>query len=133
MSQPKLNMEPLNQLNKLMMDTYSQLVEAQMSSLQGYLNLMEEQTRAATSIRDLDGLQQFVKAQPERFNQLVNKMSEQFESLSSSAVEFRDEANDVLRSWFKELTAADASDADADSGSVKAKAKGSTRAQQTAS
>lgn len=133
MSQPKMNMEPLNQLNKLMMDTYSQLVEAQMSSLQGYLNLMEEQTRAATSIRDLDGLQQFVKAQPERFNQLVNKMSEQFESLSSSAVEFRDEANDVLRSWFKELTAADASDADADSGNVKAKAKGSTRAQQTAS
>ncbi|MDV2077713.1 phasin family protein [Marinobacter xestospongiae] len=102
----KFSSEPMTRVNKLMMDTCEGVVEAQMASLKGYLGLIEEQTRAAASIRDVDGVKGFVESQPERFNQLVNRVSEDFQQFSKVAEDFRNEASQL----FQESAASNADD-----------------------
>lgn len=102
----KFSSEPMTRVNKLMMDTCEGVVEAQMASLKGYLGLIEEQTRAAASIRDVDGVKGFVESQPERFNQLVNRVSEDFQQFSKVAEDFRNEASQL----FQESAAGNADD-----------------------
>lgn len=102
----KFSSEPMTRVNKLMMDTCEGVVEAQMASLKGYLGLIEEQTQAVASIRDVDGVKGFVESQPERFNQLVNRVSEDFQQFSKVAEDFRNEASQL----FQESAASNADD-----------------------
>ncbi|SFM18923.1 phasin family protein [Marinobacter zhejiangensis] len=98
----KISSEPVNRLNKLMMETYSGIVDAQMSSLRGYMGLVEDQAKAAATIRDFDGVKGFVEAQPERFNQLVERMSEDLQQFAKVAEDFRNEASQLFQSTVAE-------------------------------
>lgn len=93
----KFSAEPVNRLNKLVMDTYQGVVDAQMASLRGYMELLEEQTKSAAAIRDFDGIKSFVEEQPERFNQLVKKMSDDVQQFAKVAEDFRNEASELLK------------------------------------
>lgn len=90
--------EPVNRLNKLVMDTCEGIVDAQMTSIRGYLGLLEEQTKAVTTIRDIEGVKSFVEDQPERFNQLVKRMSEDLQQFARVAEDFRNEASQLFQS-----------------------------------
>lgn len=93
----KLSAEPVTRLNKLVMDTCENLVDAQISSLHGYMGLLEDQAKSATSIRDFDGVKGFVEEQPQRFNQLVERVTEDFKQLSKVAEDFRKEAGQLFQ------------------------------------
>ncbi|MFW5824605.1 MAG: phasin family protein [Marinobacter sp.] len=89
--------ESMNRVNKLFIDAYEGMVDAQMASLRGYMQLLEDQTRAASAIRDLDGVKGFMEDQPERFNQLVKRMTDDLEQFSAVAEEFRNSATQLFQ------------------------------------
>ncbi|MBZ2168272.1 phasin family protein [Marinobacter sp. F4216] len=93
----KFSAEPVTRLNKLVMDTCENLVDAQIASLRGYMGLMEDQARSATAIRDFDGVKGFVEEQPQRFSQLVERLTEDFKQLSVVAEDFRKEAGQLFQ------------------------------------
>lgn len=101
--------EPLNRINRLAVDTCKSVADAQMSSLRGYMELLEDQTSSATAIRDLESIKGFVRAQPDRFNQLVKRMSDDVREFSGIAENFRNEVFEVFR---EPLTAASENTAD---------------------
>ncbi|PXX91788.1 hypothetical protein DIT71_07970 [Marinobacter vulgaris] len=92
-----LSSEPLNRLSKLMMETYKDAADAQMSSLQSYMELLEEQANSATAIRDFKGIKSFVVEQPTRLKQVVTQMAEDTKQFSGIAQNFRKEAFEVFR------------------------------------
>ncbi|MDL0433478.1 phasin family protein [Marinobacter sp. TBZ242] len=89
--------EPLNRINRLVVDTCKSVTDAQMSSLRGYMELLEDQAGSATAIRDLESIKGFVRVQPDRFNQLVKRMSDDIREFSGIAENFRNEAFEVFR------------------------------------
>ncbi|HCW89613.1 MAG TPA: hypothetical protein DHU56_06105 [Marinobacter sp.] len=93
----KPSSESMNRFNKLVMDTYEGLVEAQMESLRGYMEIVKDQSKSALAIRDLDDVKNFVKTQPERLNAVVNRMSEDFQHFSRITEEFRNETSGLFR------------------------------------
>ena len=93
----KLSSESITRFNKLVMDTYEGLVEAQMESLRGYMDIVKDQSKSALAIRDMDGMKNFVETQPERLNAVVNRMSEDFQRFSRVTEEFRNETSQLLR------------------------------------
>lgn len=104
----KLSSEPMTDINKLVMDTYDSVVDAQMASLRGYIELAETQARSVTTIRDIQGIKDFVADQPRQFNQLVNRMSEDLKVYADVAARFRDHASQL----FQNTVTNDAEDAD---------------------
>ncbi|QSP94315.1 phasin family protein [Marinobacter salinisoli] len=94
----KFSAEPVTRLNKLVMNTCESLVDAQIASLHGYMGLLEEQAKSATAIRDFDGIKGFVEEQPQRFSQLVERVSEDFKQFSKVAEDFRKDAGQVFQS-----------------------------------
>lgn len=103
----KLPSEPMKHINTLITDNYDSIIDAQMASIRGYMELAESQTKSVASIRDIQGVKDFIAEQPERFNQLVKRMSEDFQVFADVAAEFRNEASQL----FQNSVASDVEDA----------------------
>ncbi|NMT64954.1 phasin family protein [Marinobacter orientalis] len=92
-----LSSEPLNRLNRLVMDTCQRAADAQMTSLYSYMALLEDQTREAAAIRNFKGIKGFLGNQPTRVKQVITRMSEDRKQFSEIAENFRNGAFELFR------------------------------------
>lgn len=92
----KPSSESISRMNKLVMDTYQSLIEVQMESLRGYMEIVKDQARSAMAIRDLDSVKDYIETQPESLNALVNRMSEDFRGFTKVTEELRDGTSQIF-------------------------------------
>ncbi|MFE8070640.1 phasin family protein [Marinobacteraceae bacterium S3BR75-40.1] len=93
----KKTAEPVTRLNKLMMDTATQVGEYQMNLFKEYAQMAGDQARALTEVRDVESFQQYMNKQAEFFGTVVEKASEDLQEMSRIAQQFREEATQVFQ------------------------------------
>lgn len=93
----EVSSEPMNRASKLFMDAYQGIVDAQMTSLRGYIEIIEDQSKSALAIRNVDDVKEFVKKQPDILNDVVKRMSEDLQHFAKISEELRSETGQLFR------------------------------------
>ncbi|MBA1146445.1 phasin family protein [Ectothiorhodospiraceae bacterium WFHF3C12] len=89
---------PMREMATLNVDYLEKVAELQMDAAKAYADLGLKQVRAATSVSDVQGLQDYVKAQGETVNTVSKRVQEDAQKVVTLSKDYADKAQKLAQS-----------------------------------
>ncbi|ABE59811.1 MULTISPECIES: phasin family protein [Chromohalobacter] len=88
--------EPMRKFNGLMLDNMERMTEYQLDAMKRYSQLGVERMRAASEVKDAEGMRDFTTQQADMLNALSKQMLEDARAMADISLKFKSELEDMM-------------------------------------
>ncbi|RXE48889.1 phasin family protein [Chromohalobacter israelensis] len=88
--------EPMRKFNGLMLDNMERMTEYQLDAMKRYSQLGVERMRAASEVKDAEGMRDFTTQQADMLNALSKQMLEDARAMAEISLKFKSELEDMM-------------------------------------